>query len=148
MVWKINARYVHLGWQTDGLGRLRPTARGLLVTPTCLSRCVLFVATPDLRGKLCCGVVAFRCAHWGKGFQDDDLRCLFPISGSFLHLSPEVCTCRVCKSEPQHACVSACISGSVLHLFPEVCTRGRLQKRTAARRYKCMRPVPGGVHLQ
>ena len=47
-------------------------------TPSCLSRCVLFVAAPDLRGKLCCGVVAFRCAHGGKGFQDDDLRCLFP----------------------------------------------------------------------
>ena len=46
-------------------------------TASCLSRCVLFVAAPDLRGKLCCGVVAFRCAHGGKGFQDDDLRCLF-----------------------------------------------------------------------
>ena len=35
-------------------------------TPSCLRRCVLFVAAPDLRGKLCCGVVAFRCAHGGK----------------------------------------------------------------------------------
>ena len=54
------------------------TARAAHATPSCLSRCVLFVAAPDLRGKLCCGVVAFRCAHGGKGFQDDDLRCLFP----------------------------------------------------------------------
>ena len=59
-----------------------------------------------------------------------------------------------CKNEPQHAGISACISGSVLHLSPEVCTCRRLQKRTPARRYKCMRPrvrsprVPGGVHLQ
>ena len=30
------------------------------------SPCVLFVAALDLRGKLCCGVVAFRCAHGGK----------------------------------------------------------------------------------
>ena len=59
-----------------------------------------------------------------------------------------------CKNEPQHAGISACISGSVLHLSPEVRTCRRLQKRTAARRYKCMHlgvrssPVPGGVHLQ
>ena len=59
-----------------------------------------------------------------------------------------------CKNEPQHAGISACITGSVLHLSPEVCTCGRLQKRTAAGRYKCMHPevcsspVPAGVHLQ
>ena len=39
---------------------------GARPTPSCLSRCVLFVAVPDLRGKLCCGVVVFRCAHGGK----------------------------------------------------------------------------------
>ena len=59
-----------------------------------------------------------------------------------------------CKNEPQHAGISACISGSVLHLSPEVCTCRRLQKRTAALRCKIMHfrvrssPVPGGVHLQ
>ena len=59
-----------------------------------------------------------------------------------------------CKYQPQHAGISACISGSVLHLSPEVCSCRRLQKRTAARRYTCMHlgvrssPVPGGVHLQ
>ena len=46
------------------------------------------------------------------------------------------------------------ISGSLLHLSPQVCTCRRLQKRTAARRCKIMHcrvrssPVPGGVHLQ
>ena len=59
-----------------------------------------------------------------------------------------------CKNEPQHAGIRACISGSVLHLSPQVCTCRRLQKRTAARRCKIMHfrvrssPVPGGVHLQ
>ena len=59
-----------------------------------------------------------------------------------------------CENEPQHAGISACISQFVLHLSPEVCTCRRLQKRTAARRYKCMHlgvrssPVCGGVHLQ
>ena len=56
--------------------------------------------------------------------------------------------------QQQHASISACITGSVLHLCPEVCTCRRLQKRTAARGYKCMHlrvpssPVPAGVHLQ
>ena len=47
------------------------------------------------------------------------------------------------------------MSGSVLHLSPEVCALAeRCKKRTAARRYKCMHlrvpssPVPAGVHLQ
>ena len=59
-----------------------------------------------------------------------------------------------CKNEPQHVGISACIPRSVLHLSPEVCTCRRLQKRTAARRHKCMHlrvrssPVPGGAHLQ
>ena len=59
-----------------------------------------------------------------------------------------------CKNEPQHVGIRACISGSVLHLSPQVCTCRRLQKRTAARRCKIMHfrvrssPVPGGVHLQ
>ena len=60
--------------------RLPRPAADAQPTPSCLSRCVLFVAAPDLRGKLCCGVVAVRCAHGGKGFQDDDI----------LHLCPEV----------------------------------------------------------
>ena len=53
-----------------------------------------------------------------------------------------------CKNEPQHAGISACISGSLLHLSPQVCTCRRLQKRTAARRCKIMHcrvrssPVP------
>ena len=59
-----------------------------------------------------------------------------------------------CKNEPQQAGISACIPRFVFHLSPEVCTCRRLQKRTAARRHKCMHhgvrfsPVPGGVHLQ
>ena len=62
--------------------------------------------------------------------------------------------CEGCRNEPQHAGISACITGSVPHLSPEVCTCRKLQKRTAARGYKCMHvrvrssPVPGGVHLQ
>ena len=78
------------------------------------------------------------------------------ISGSVLHLSPEVCTCRrlqkktnrgkfmhllhlspevcTCRSRTAAAGISACISGSVRHLPPEVCTCRRLQiPSTAAR---------------
>ena len=74
--------------------------------------------------------------------------------GPFLTCPRRSALAEGCKNEPQHAGISACISGSVLHLSPEVCTCKRLQTRTAARRYKCMHvgvrssPVPGGVHLQ
>ena len=76
------------------------------------------------------------------------------ISGPFFTCRRRCALAEGCKNEPQHAGISACISGSVLHLSPEVCTCRRLRKRTAARRYKCMHlgvrssPVPGGVHLQ
>ena len=74
--------------------------------------------------------------------------------GPFLTCPRRCALAEGCKNEPQQAGISACISGSVPHLSPEVCTCKRLQKRTAARRYKCMHlgvrssPVPGGVHLQ
>ena len=74
--------------------------------------------------------------------------------GPFLTCPRRCALAEGCKNETQHAGISACISGSVLHLSPEVCTCGKLQKRTAARRHKCMHlgvrssPVPGGLHLQ
>ena len=74
--------------------------------------------------------------------------------GPFVTCARRCALAEGCKYQQQHAGISACISGSVLHLCPEVCTCRRLQKRTAARGYKCMHlrvpssPVPAGVHLQ
>ena len=58
------------------LGVLLNASIGILghaCKPTCFDQ----FAAADTRGKLCREVVAFRCAHGGKGFQDDDLRRLF-----------------------------------------------------------------------
>ena len=59
------------------------------------------------------------------------------------------CACRRLQIPTAARGLSTCISGSVLHLSPQVCTCRRLQKRTTARRYKIMHlraPVPGDVH--
>ena len=74
--------------------------------------------------------------------------------GPFVTCARRCALAEGCKYQQQHAGISACISGSVLQLCPEACTCRRLQKRTAARGYKCMHlrvpssPVPAGVHLQ